>query len=199
MNLEPGSWQLIAGSYIGTRLAINNKVSMREPVAEEKTYCYYHPDVETGVRCSNCGKLICPKDMVFTPVGVKCPECARPVGRMAAGPPPIYYFRAAAAGLGAALVGGLALALLKAIIPFGGFLLALFFGYGIGEAVSWGARRNVGLGFQIIAVVSAVVGFIVGGYLLGPVIAGRIVFPPGLIDLFVALIGIGVAVARLRE
>jgi len=39
--------------------------------------CSYHPDVETELTCTECGKPICPKEMVLTPVGYKCPEDAR--------------------------------------------------------------------------------------------------------------------------
>ena len=39
--------------------------------------CYRHPKRETGVHCSNCGRPICPDCMTTTPVGMRCPECAR--------------------------------------------------------------------------------------------------------------------------
>ncbi len=39
--------------------------------------CYRHPDRETGVSCSNCGRPICPDCMTSTSVGMRCPECAR--------------------------------------------------------------------------------------------------------------------------
>lgn len=39
--------------------------------------CYRHPDRETGVSCSNCGRSICPDCMTPTPVGMRCPECSR--------------------------------------------------------------------------------------------------------------------------
>src|SRR3954454_18379770 len=39
--------------------------------------CYRHPDRETGVACSNCGRPICPDCMTTTSVGMRCPECAR--------------------------------------------------------------------------------------------------------------------------
>ena len=39
--------------------------------------CYRHPSRETGVACSNCGRPICPDCMTPTPVGMRCPECAR--------------------------------------------------------------------------------------------------------------------------
>jgi membrane associated rhomboid family serine protease len=39
--------------------------------------CYRHPNRETNVHCSNCGRPICPDCMTVTPVGMRCPECAR--------------------------------------------------------------------------------------------------------------------------
>jgi membrane associated rhomboid family serine protease len=39
--------------------------------------CYRHPDRETGVSCSNCGRPICPDCMTPTAVGMRCPECSR--------------------------------------------------------------------------------------------------------------------------
>src|SRR5215218_10023751 len=44
--------------------------------AERKMYCYRHPDRETGVSCSECGRGICPDCMVFAPVGIRCPDHA---------------------------------------------------------------------------------------------------------------------------
>lgn len=51
--------------------------------------CYRHPNRETGVSCSKCGRPICPDCMTPTPVGMRCPECARDrtkVTRGAVGP-----------------------------------------------------------------------------------------------------------------
>jgi membrane associated rhomboid family serine protease len=39
--------------------------------------CYRHPNRETNVSCSNCGRPICPDCMTVTPVGMRCPECSR--------------------------------------------------------------------------------------------------------------------------
>ena len=38
--------------------------------------CYRHPNRETGLSCSNCGRPICPECMRRAPVGIRCPECA---------------------------------------------------------------------------------------------------------------------------
>jgi len=39
--------------------------------------CYRHPNRETGVACSNCGRPICTDCMTSTTVGMRCPECAK--------------------------------------------------------------------------------------------------------------------------
>lgn len=76
-------------------------------VAEATMQCYRHPDRETGVSCSECGRGICPDCMVFAPVGIRCPDHAgKPQGtaRMTTG-----VRRAAYSGTGAlvtkALIG----------------------------------------------------------------------------------------------
>ena len=47
--------------------------------------CYRHPGRETNVSCSNCGRPICPDCMTVTPVGMRCPECARQRTRVTRG------------------------------------------------------------------------------------------------------------------
>ncbi len=48
-----------------------------EASTEQRQTCYRHPNRETGVSCSNCGRPICPDCMTSTSVGMRCPECAR--------------------------------------------------------------------------------------------------------------------------
>ncbi len=38
--------------------------------------CYRHPNRETALSCSNCGRYICPECMTHAAVGVRCPECS---------------------------------------------------------------------------------------------------------------------------
>lgn len=40
--------------------------------------CYRHPDRETRLSCSNCGRPVCLDCVRSAPVGQKCLECARP-------------------------------------------------------------------------------------------------------------------------
>src|SRR5262245_18379077 len=43
---------------------------------DEAPRCYRHPDRETYVSCSECGRPICEECMSYAPVGLRCPEHA---------------------------------------------------------------------------------------------------------------------------
>src|SRR3954452_10536558 len=58
--------------------------------------CYRHPGRETNVQCSNCGRPICPDCMTVTPVGMRCPECARDRTKVTRITPGIHLGRAPA-------------------------------------------------------------------------------------------------------
>jgi membrane associated rhomboid family serine protease len=43
--------------------------------AQAVEFCYRHPNVQTGVHCTRCGRPICPDCMIPAPIGYQCPEC----------------------------------------------------------------------------------------------------------------------------
>ena len=43
----------------------------------ESHFCFYHPNTPTELRCNKCGKYICVKDAVRTPVGYRCKTCVK--------------------------------------------------------------------------------------------------------------------------
>ena len=45
-------------------------------VVDEPLHCYRHPDRETRLACSECGRPICTDCMHHAPVGIRCPEHA---------------------------------------------------------------------------------------------------------------------------
>jgi len=123
--------------------------------------CATHPNVETELACGKCGKPICPRCLVYTPVGTRCRECANLRKLPQYNISPGHLLRA----VGAALVAG---ALLGAIWAFLlGFSVGLFsllaglgVGYCVGEAVSVAANRKVGTPLQAIAVAGVILAFV---------------------------------------
>ncbi len=110
--------------------------------------CATHPDVETNLRCGKCGKPICPKCMVQTPVGARCQECARlrrlPQFEISA----TNYLKALAVGVMVGAGAGALWGLLSWGIPFFylNILIAIGAGYAVGEAVTRSVNRKRGLG-----------------------------------------------------
>ncbi len=157
--------------------------------------CAAHPKIETNLRCGKCGKPICPKCMVQTPVGARCRECSGlqklPTFSVSAG----YYLRAIGTGLGIAIVCGLLWGLVRLIVPYLylNLILAMGAGFAIGEVVSLSVNRKRGIGLAAIAGTTVIASYAVS-FLLLP-------FPsPGLgliLDLLSLVLGILVAGNRL--
>ena len=121
-------------------------------------YCANHPTVETGLRCNNCEKPICPKCAVLTPTGYRCKECVRshqkvfdtaqwydyPVAIVVAGV--LSY-------LGSILVG---------FIGFFTIFVAPIIGVAIAEAVRFSIRRRRSLRLhQLVAITTVLASIIV--------------------------------------
>ena len=124
--------------------------------------CATHPEVETGLACSRCGKAICPRCMVQTPVGARCRECAN-VRRI-----PTYnvgtshLLRAAVVALVTGVALGSAWAIFNPItFFFFGLFAGLLIGFGCGEMVSLAANRKRGPPLQAIAVGGVIVAYFV--------------------------------------
>ncbi len=168
--------------------------------------CSFHPGVETNLRCGKCGKPICPRCMVETPVGARCPDCAGvrqlPTYRFSAR----YYLIAAGAALGMALAGGIAWGVIEWAVPFFSLnlLLAPAVGYAISEVTSLAVNRKRGTSLAIIGAIALIISYLVAIWFTGflshisfydalPLTAVRAIYH------IIALgLGIFVAVIRLR-
>ena len=164
-----------------------------------KMKCTYHPQVETNLGCGKCGKPICPKCMVQTPVGARCRECAQlyklPTYRVSTQ----YYLRAIGAGLGVAIVCGIVWGAIGSILHFFylNLLLAAGAGYVIGEVVSLSVNRKRGTGLAVIAGIAVVISYLVSIFIpWGAGFTFSILFL--VINLVALALGIFVAVTRLR-
>ncbi len=110
------------------------------PLDDEVLYCANHPSVETVLRCNRCGKPICTRCAVQTPVGYRCKQC---VGQQQA-----VYFTGGVAdyaigGVLALVLGGIASYIVTVI---GAWFIALILGptmgIGIAELVRLAVRRR---------------------------------------------------------
>lgn len=120
--------------------------------------CARHPDVETGLTCNRCGTPICPRCMVQTPVGSRCPDCAQLRRLPTFDVRPRDYARAAAAALAVAV----ALGFLWSLLPLRGggvMLVAMAVGLAAGEAISRAANRKRSLGLKATAAAAVVLTF----------------------------------------
>jgi hypothetical protein len=112
-------------------------------VLQEETAprCANHPNVETLVSCSSCGKPICTDCMVHAPVGVKCRDCARMPRSALVRLKPQKAAVAIGATVAAALLIGVALAALNGTgFGFFGFLIA----FGVGAVMAEIVTRTSG-------------------------------------------------------
>jgi hypothetical protein len=132
------------------------------PVPRGEVRCSYHPSVMTALRCSRCGKPICPRCGVRTPVGLRCPDCAGVRGLPTYRTDTSVLAKAAAAGLTVAVAVGV----LWAYIPDWTFYLSLLLGFGVAEAMAWASRGKRGLDLQVTGMVAAAIGMVLGRALL---------------------------------
>jgi hypothetical protein len=138
--------------------------------------------------------------MVQTPVGARCPDCAKlyrlPTFRVSGA----YYLRAAGAALGMAIATGLVWGVIDRFLLsyfFGIFslILAAGVGYAIGEVVSISVNRKRGTWLAVIGGISMLIAYLVNIFTIG-------IPPSGTLSIIFDIIGIGIgvymAVNRLR-
>ena len=160
------------------------------PLDDGVLYCANHPSVQTVLRCNRCGKPICTRCAIQTPVGYRCREC---VGQQQA----VFY----TGGSLDYIIGGMIALVLSGITSFlmtllGAWFFALILGPTIGiaiaEAVRFAVRRRRS------RLLWMVVGLcIVLGAVPALLLALRSVWGLLTLGLFLVL-AVGAAVARLR-
>lgn len=161
--------------------------------------CAEHPDVETNLRCGKCDKPICPKCMVETPVGARCPECAR-INKL-----PTFQVSnkqilvSSGVGLLIAVAYGFLWGMLSLFANF--IFLNLLLGAGAGFLISEGMSRviNRKRGTKLAVIASILV--VVSGFAsiftpIGMIYSSSPLFI--ILDILAVGIGIYVAVNRLR-
>ncbi|MGH9173568.1 MAG: B-box zinc finger protein, partial [Vicinamibacterales bacterium] len=124
--------------------------------------CTYHPNVLTRLRCSRCEKPICPRCMVPTPIGYRCPDCAR-------GPKPAIY-QASPTGIATGAAMGVTIAALTGVFwglfPAWEFYWTMLLGFGVSESIAWAARYKRGTELMVVAMSCVVFGIILARFVM---------------------------------
>ena len=98
---------------------------MEQAIDSSVMHCARHPREETAITCASCGTPICPRCMVSTPVGMKCPDCGKVKNsvlfKVSPGRLVLAGITAMAAGVIAALIGHIGFFVLFVSIPYGYF------------------------------------------------------------------------------
>jgi hypothetical protein len=120
--------------------AVGPAPSDQVPPDDQVLFCANHPDIETMLRCNRCGKPICTRCAVPTPVGYRCRQCVDEQQAVFFTGGPIDYVIAAAISL---VIG----AIISYIVTIlGAWFIALILGPTIGiaiaEAVRYAVRRR---------------------------------------------------------
>ena len=166
--------------------------------AQEPLVCYRHPKTETNLRCNRCGRLICPKCAVRTPVGFRCPECVREQQNKYYTGGALDYVIAAVVALPLSLIAAAIFAFLIGGIGFFSWLISFFAapatGGIIAEAVRWAVGRRRSRNLNLVVAGCLVLGaapFILVLFLMGNFYG---LIAPGIL----LFLGVGTIVARLR-
>ncbi len=103
---------------------------------EETLFCAFHPSVPTVLRCNRCGRPICIRCAVQTPVGYRCRECV--AGQHA------LFFNARPLDYGAAALIATAIGLLAASVVAALGFWAVLAGPLVGSLTAEAVHRLIG-------------------------------------------------------
>jgi len=138
---------------------------------ETLIYCPQHPSIETQMRCNKCGKFICLKCAMQTPVGYRCRDCVHQQQKVyfnAKGHDDLVAFLVS---LGMTILVLPVLAFVADSFYFGAFYLAFIAGPSAGALLAQLVRLAVQRRRSRLMRY-----FVVGGIVAGTVIAGIGVF-----------------------
>lgn len=125
-------------------------------MSEGVMVCANHPNRETTLRCNRCGKPICTRCAVHTPVGYRCRECVRGQQTVFETVRAIDYVVTV---IVSAIGVGLATPILM-ILGFWGLIVAPVAGGALAEVVRWAVRRRRGRRLGLAAIAGGIVGLL---------------------------------------
>jgi hypothetical protein len=142
LALDPENSEAQAGLAL-----VEQKIAESSPISDGDagiTYCYRHPDVETGLRCNRCGKPICPKCAQRTPVGFRCPDCIREQEDKFYTGTNTDYLIAVVIALPLSLIAAGLYVFILSMIGFWGWIIGFFVAPAVAGFIAEAVRRGVG-------------------------------------------------------
>lgn len=151
--------------------------------------CPRHPRVETNLRCGKCDQPICAKCGVQTPVGARCPDCAKLNRLPTFNVSVLDHAKACVVGLVLAVGLGIGWEMARPHLWGFSFLGILLAALVIGELVSRAVNKKRSRGLRIIV-----------GICVGVCYAVAVVFglPVGIFNILSLVAGVVVAVGLFR-
>ena len=133
-------------------------------------YCTFHPTTETLLRCNKCGRPICTKCAVQTPVGFRCKECIRSQQAVYFNIESKDYPIAMGVGFLASLIATPIVGFFTSLVPFFfGLLIAFMGGSAAGgilsQIIRWAVSKRRGRYLALFALGGVTLGILVGGLL----------------------------------
>ena len=145
---------------------------------EDELKCARHPGVSTVLRCGRCDTPICPRCLVQTPVGARCPSCAQVRRLPTVDVSPAFLARglgaAIASGIGVGAIWGYAMGASRGTIGFLIIFVAIGVGWAVGEAIGAATNRKRSVTLQ-----GCAVGGVILAYLVHNLVAGAPLLPTG--------------------
>ena len=169
--------------------------------------CTRHKEIGTNLRCGRCGDLICPKCLIQSPVGSRCPECSK------IGQPNILkaskfeLFKVLIAGILLSIIGGVLLGIISRILwatpigyQFGSILTAItlsLFGVLIGEIIRRIGKYKIDRRIKVVAGLT-IFGIYIIGFIFGNLLGVYSVLFTNIVTFIGVAFGIYIAMNRLR-
>jgi hypothetical protein len=130
--------------------------------------CACGSKIMTRLRCSRCGKPICPRCMVASPVGYRCPQCSRGQRSVVYDPSVSGLVKAAVVGI----VVAAAIGFFWGSYPSWGFYMSLLMGFGVAEAIAKAANYKRGRELQALSMGCVVFGIVVSRFTIAQLTPG---------------------------
>jgi len=188
LELDPDNQDAVAGMEWIAKSGPAKSVAEPHNHQPEVLHCANHPNTETLLRCNRCGKPICTKCAVHTPVGYRCKECVAGVQANYFTARGYDYPIAGVIAFLSSIVAGAFAPFLVGLIPFYGWVLMVFvapaIAGGVAEIIRKGVGRRRGRRLWMVVCGAAIVGSLLGILLLWLVTGA---FPALTFLIFIAL------------